>query len=108
MKSVMPQQVINKEITRGAVVRSMAGHDRGELFIVLQVADGFAWLADGKSRRQGHPKKKRVLHVRTVSRLPDIAALDALEQLGDPGQRDAALRTLLRPFTLTIPEEEET
>lgn len=108
MKSAMPQPVINKGIVRGVIVRSMAGHDLGELFIVLQAADGFAWLADGKSRRQAHPKKKRVLHVRTVGRLPDIAALDALEQLGDPGQRDAALRTLLRPFTLTTPKEEET
>lgn len=108
MKSAISQQVINNGIARGAVVRSMAGHDRGELFIVLQAADGFVWLADGKSRRQAHPKKKRVLHVRTVSRLPDITALDALEQLGDPGQRDAALRTLLRPFTLTTPKEEET
>jgi len=107
MKSAMPQQVINKSIARGAVVRSTAGHDCGELFIVLKAVDGFVWLADGKSRRQGHPKRKRVLHVRTVSRLPDIAALDALEQLGDPGQRDAALRTLLRPFTLTTPKEEE-
>lgn len=108
MKSAMPMQMINKGVERGAVVRSVAGHDRGELFIVLQAADGFAWLADGKSRRQAHPKRKRVLHVRNVSRLPDIAALDALEQLGDPGQRDAALRSLLRPFTLTTPKEEET
>jgi hypothetical protein len=108
MKSVMLQQVINRGLARGVIVRSMAGHDRGELYIVLHVADGYAWLADGKSRRQSHPKKKSVLHVRPVSRLPDIAALDALEQLGDPGQRDAALRTLLRPFTMTAPKEEET
>jgi hypothetical protein len=108
MKSAMPQQVINRGIVRGAIVRSIAGHDRGELYIVLNVETGFALLADGKSRRQGKPKKKSVLHIRTVSRLPDIAALDSLENLGDPGQRDAALRTLLRPFTLTTPKEEET
>jgi hypothetical protein len=108
MKSVMPQTVINRGIARGVIVRSMAGHDYGELYIVLNVANGYAWLADGKTRSQSKPKKKSVQHVRAVNRLPDTTALDSLEKLGDPGQRDAALRTLLRPFTLTTPKEEET
>ena len=108
MKAAVPPSIENKGIVRGCVVRSLAGHDRSEVFIALKVEGGFAWLADGRSRRHGCPKRKRVSHIRMIGSLPDIPALDAIENLGDPGQRDAALRKLLRPFALTIPKEEET
>jgi len=108
MKTALPASLENKGVIRGSIVRSMAGHDRGEVFIALRVENGFTWLADGKSRLHGRPKKKRVLHVRIIGHLPDPTALDAIDTLGDPGQRDAALRTLLKPFTLTSPKEEET
>ena len=39
---------------RGDVVRSVAGHDRGDLFL---------WLVDGKCRKLETPKKKRRTHV---------------------------------------------
>ena len=32
----------------GDVVRSAAGHDRGDLFLVCRAEGDFLWLADGK------------------------------------------------------------
>ena len=48
---------------QGDVVRSAAGHDRGDLFLVLRAEGDFVWLADGKRRKLEAPKKKRRKHV---------------------------------------------
>ena len=50
-------------LTRGNVVRSVAGHDRNELFLILREEGEYVWLADGKRRRIETPKKKRRKHV---------------------------------------------
>lgn len=47
----------------GDVVRSVAGHDRGGLFLVCRAEGDFLWLADGKRRKIETPKKKRRKHV---------------------------------------------
>ena len=47
----------------GDVVRSAAGHDRGDLFLVCRAEGAFLWLADGKRRKIETPKKKRRKHV---------------------------------------------
>ena len=44
-------------------MRSVAGHDRGDLFLVLRQEGDFLWLADGKRRKLETPKKKRRKHV---------------------------------------------
>lgn len=48
---------------KGDVVRSAAGHDKGDLFLVLRAEGDFLWLADGKRRKLETPKKKRRKHV---------------------------------------------
>ena len=50
-------------LTRGNVVRSVAGHDKGDLFLILREEGDFVWLADGKRRKFETPKKKRRKHV---------------------------------------------
>lgn len=42
---------------RGDVVRSVAGHDRGDLFLVLREEGDFLWLVDGKCENLRLPKK---------------------------------------------------
>ena len=49
--------------SQGDVVRSAAGHDRDQLFLVLRTEGDFVWLVDGKSRKLEAPKKKRRKHV---------------------------------------------
>ncbi len=50
-------------LTRGNVVRSAAGHDKGDLFLILREEGDFVWLADGKRAKIETPKKKRRKHV---------------------------------------------
>lgn len=46
------------ELTKGLVVRALAGRDMGNFFVVLSVDGGYALIADGKRRKLASPKRK--------------------------------------------------
>lgn len=52
------------EIRRGQIMRSLAGHDKGDFQAVLKTEGAFAYMADGKRRTLDHPKKKKLMHLR--------------------------------------------
>ena len=54
--------------TKGEIVLSLKGHDAGGLFCVLDAQDGFVRIVDGKGRKLENPKRKKLKHVRRVSR----------------------------------------
>ena len=56
--------MVNME--RAQIVRSQAGHDKGELFCVMDTDGERLLLADGKRRRVNSPKRKNVKHVAAV------------------------------------------
>jgi ribosomal protein L14E/L6E/L27E len=72
----------------GAVVHSMAGHDKSRFYAVLRTENGFAWIADGKARRLDKPKRKSERHLRKTNTVLDPATLTS----------DRKLRVMLRPF----------
>lgn len=51
------------EFTKGMVVRSIAGHDSGSWLAVMNLENGFAYVADGKERKVEKPKKKNLKHL---------------------------------------------
>lgn len=51
------------DIRRGIVVRSAAGHDKGDFFTVLQTDGLYAIICDGKRRSLEKPKKKKLKHL---------------------------------------------
>ncbi len=55
------------EISKSNIVRSDAGRDQGKLFVVLAVEGEYLLLADGKTRKVEHPKRKKRRHVLFVS-----------------------------------------
>jgi len=58
------------EIERGSLVYSIAGRDKGSLFLVLERDGEFAYLADGSMRKVENPKKKKIKHInKTNTRL---------------------------------------
>ena len=44
---------------KGMLVRSKAGHDAGEIFIITGTEDAYVYLADGRLRTLQKPKKKK-------------------------------------------------
>ena len=49
--------------TKGQVVFSKSGRDKGMAFIVVDSDDDNVYLVDGKLRRLEKPKKKKKIHV---------------------------------------------
>lgn len=72
----------------GLVVRSKAGHDKGEFFVILQTETNYALICDGKRRKLQKPKKKKFIHLAvTNTKLTD-----------DKLSTDKKIRTELKRF----------
>ena len=56
------------DISKSDIVLYLAGRDKGKLFYVMDTEDNFVILADGKGRKLENPKRKKLKHVRRVSR----------------------------------------
>lgn len=50
-------------IVKGSIVKSKAGRDKLGFFLVLEVNSNFAVIADGKTRKIEHPKRKKLKHL---------------------------------------------
>ncbi len=56
------------DISKSDIIVSLAGRDHGELFYVIDVEDNYVLIANGKGRKLENPKRKKLKHVRRVSR----------------------------------------
>ena len=45
------------------IVYAIAGRDKGECFVVASEEENFLYICNGKSRKVGNPKKKKIKHV---------------------------------------------
>ena len=70
------------DISRSDVVLSMAGHDKGMLFFVLDTDGVYVSLANGKERKVEKPKRKKSKHVRKLPR-PDSRLTEKIRS-GEP------------------------
>lgn len=57
------------QLQKADIVLSVSGHDKGKLFFILAIVEGFCLLANGKEgRRVDRPKRKSVKHLQFVDR----------------------------------------
>lgn len=54
------------------VVCAVAGRDKGKFFVVTAQEDNFVYLCDGKIRKVGSPKKKKIKHVEFIGMKNDF------------------------------------
>ena len=73
------------EFEKGTVVISKAGRDKGYFMVVLDQAEGYIIVADGKERPLDRPKRKNPKHLQKTNQTL------SLEQL-----TNKKLRTVLR------------
>lgn len=57
-----------EEISISDIIVSTAGRDRGKLFYVIGTEGVYVLVANGKDRKLEHPKRKKLKHVRFVTR----------------------------------------
>lgn len=70
---------------KAQIVCSLAGHDKGELFCVLDTDGKYLLLCDGKRRRMAHPKRKKAIHVALAGEFehPDLEKIRAGQEVSD-------------------------
>jgi len=77
----------------GQVVFSKKGRDKSRAFVVLSVEGEYVFLADGRLRPLGKPKKKKVIHIQ-----PTNTVVDLQMAVTTGGLKDADIRKMLLPF----------
>jgi large subunit ribosomal protein L14e len=60
-----------KEIILGQVVISKAGRDKGDYFVVMDIKNEYAFLADGHNRTLDRLKAKKFKHIQPTNDIID-------------------------------------
>ncbi len=53
---------------------SLAGHDKGQMYLIVREEGDFVYLADGKNKGLENPKKKRKKHLQLIKRADEDLA----------------------------------
>ena len=78
---------------KGRIVKSKAGKDKGQFYVVTDYKDGRAYLSDGKLRKLNKPKQKNPKHLAVTSTVANLP------------ENDKQLRILLKDFGSTTKED---
>jgi ribosomal protein L14E/L6E/L27E len=54
------------EITVGMFVKSKAGHDKNQIYVVINCDDEYVYLSNGRLKTTEHPKKKKIKHIQLI------------------------------------------
>ena len=86
----------------GTIIKSIAGHDQQEVFIILRVEGEYVYLVNGKNRTLSKPKRKKIKHIVFVNTVNEkfIALLNNNQLL------DSHIRTIIRNETKNIVEND--
>lgn len=62
----------------GYLVYSKAGHDKGEIYLVINEDERYVWLVNGLDKKIQNPKKKNKKHVQLIKVYYEINDLHLL------------------------------
>lgn len=70
-----------KAIEIGQIVISIAGRDKNEHYVVIDVKEDTAYVVNGSSRKLDHPKPKRFKHLQPTNMMDQELASKLSRQL---------------------------
>lgn len=79
---------MRQEVKAGMLARSLAGHDKSNIYVIMKIDDAYVYLADGKIRTLDHLKKKKVKHIEVLDKMYDVAEF----------VNDAQIRKIIKEF----------
>ncbi len=83
------------EYGTGALCASLAGHDKGEVFVIIEDEGEYVCLVNGASRPLAKPKRKKKKHIQIIYDEEERKRRDLIER----GQvRDDHIRSLIRGY----------
>ena len=60
-------------LAKGQLVRSMAGHDKGEYFLIYEIVDdNYVKIVNGRSRKLEKPKLKKIKHLSKINKVSNV------------------------------------
>jgi len=81
---------VNRELTRGQLVYSLAGNDKGEAYLIWDVInDTFVKVVNGRKKSVTSPKKKNIKHLQPTKRFADEFEKKKLRHISDLDVRQA-------------------
>ncbi len=84
-----------KQLQVGQLVRSLAGHDKGQYYLVLRAQGAKVWLVDGYKRLPANAKAKNPCHLQESKLISTDFAAKALAGNLRPEDMRACLQALL-------------
>lgn len=60
------------EMKTACLVKSLAGHDKDEYYIIIRVQGEYAYLSDGRKHPLNRPKRKNIKHLQPVNEYDGI------------------------------------
>lgn len=83
---------ISCDLAIGQIVKSKAGRDKGDIFIVYDIIDeNYVLVVDGKTRKISKPKKKKLMHLQRYNTVIN----DFIKMKEEINFNDALVRSLL-------------
>ena len=83
------------------LARSLAGHDKDEVYVIIGEEGDILLLANGKNRTLDHPKKKKRKHLQPIRSLPK-AVLD----LAEDSLSDIKIKEILKTYHISLESKE--
>lgn len=65
----------------GMLAVSLAGHDKGTVYVIVDETDEYVWVADGKTRTADRPKKKNRKHIQVIKKVQADKPEDGFKDL---------------------------
>ncbi|MGN0241389.1 MAG: KOW domain-containing RNA-binding protein [Candidatus Weimeria sp.] len=84
------------------MAKSIAGHDKTEVYVVIREEGDHVFLANGKNRTVASPKRKKLKHVQLIKNIPAEAA-EVSEKEND--FKDLWIKRVIRIYTGLRPKE---
>ena len=85
-----------EEVRTGMLAKSKAGHDKGQVYVIMDTDDAYVYLADGRIRTLCRLKRKKKKHIQPIKREFDVTAAD-----------DAAIKQILKNFNKDRENQED-
>ena len=79
----------------GAICKSLAGHDKGKLFVIIGETGEYVSLVNGKSRPLEKPKQKNKKHIQIIH---DQDQTRRMELIREEKLTDEEIRKLIRCY----------
>ena len=81
------------ELKKGMFARSLAGHDKGKWYIILEAGGKYVLLSDGALRPVQKPKKKNRMHIQPCY---EESGVFAGELPDHPDEANTAIRKAIK------------